>query len=45
MQEQLKYYQNELQQVVNKMEKYKQENEQIKNSKWWKIREKLKGGK
>lgn len=45
VQEQLKYYQNELQQVVNKMEKYKQENEQIKNSKWWKIREKLKGGK
>ena len=38
------YYKKEFEQAVEKMEKYKAENEAIKNSKWWKIREKLRGG-
>ena len=40
----IEYYKKEFEQAVEKMEKYKTENEIIKNSKWWKIREKLRGG-
>ena len=40
----IEYYKKEFEQAVEKMEKYKAENETIKNSKWWKIREKLRGG-
>lgn len=38
-----KYYHKEFDQCVEKMEMYKRELEVIKSSKWWKIREKLKG--
>ena len=38
-----KYYKIEFEQVVNKMEEYRRENEAIKNSRWWKLRNKLKG--
>lgn len=44
-QETIEYYKKEFEQVVKKMEEYKLENEAIKSSKWWKLREKLKGGK
>ena len=37
------YYKKELEQAIEKMENYKAENESIKNSKWWKLREKIKG--
>ena len=37
------YYKKELDQAIEKMENYKAENEAIKNSKWWKLREKIKG--
>ena len=40
---QKQYYQNEFDDVVRKMEKYKNELEMIKNSRWWKLRNKLKG--
>ena len=41
----IEYYKKEFDEVVKKMEEYKKENELIKNSKWWKLREKIKGGK
>lgn len=37
------YYKKELEQAIQKMENYRAENEAIKNSKWWKLREKIKG--
>ena len=37
------YYKKELEQAIEKMENYKAENESIKNSKWWNLREKIKG--
>ena len=37
------YYKTEFEEAVNKMEKLKEENEAIKNSRWWKLRNKLKG--
>lgn len=40
--EEKKYYKKEFDEAVRKMEQYKQELEKIKNSKWWKIREKIK---
>lgn len=40
----IEYYKKELEQAIKKMENYKEENEAIKNSRWWKLREKLKGG-
>lgn len=43
--EEAKYYKKEFEECVGKMEKYKNELEIIKTSKWWKLREKLKGGK
>ncbi len=43
--EKIQYYKKEFEEVVKKMEKYKAENEAIKNSKWWKLREKIKGKK
>ena len=43
--EQKEYYKKEFEEVVKKMEKYKEENETIKNSRWWKLREKIKGEK
>lgn len=36
------YYKREFEEAVNKMNQYKQEIEKIKNSRWWKIREKIK---
>ncbi len=36
------YYQKEFEECVQKMEKYQSELEAIKNSKWWKMREKIK---
>lgn len=36
--EEEKYYKEEFQEVVRKMEQYQQELEQIKNSRWWKLR-------
>ena len=39
----VEYYHREFDECVNKMENYKQELEKIKNSKWWKIRTKIKG--
>ncbi len=40
--EEKEYYQKEFNQCVEKMEKYQAELEAIKNSKWWKMREKIK---
>lgn len=40
--EQKEYYKKEFEEAVKRMEKYKEENEAIKNSKWWKLREKIK---
>lgn len=37
------YYKKEFEDVVEKLEKIKKENETIKNSRWWKLRNKLKG--
>lgn len=37
------YYKNEFDKVVTIMEEYKKELTAIKNSRWWKLREKLKG--
>ena len=39
----MEYYKKEYKQAVEKMEKYKAENEAIKNSRWWKIRERIRG--
>lgn len=39
------YYKNEFNECVKKMEKYKKELEVIKSSRWWKLREKIKGNK
>ena len=39
------YYRKEFEEAVKKLEKYKAENEAIKNSRWWKLREKIKGEK
>lgn len=39
------YYRKEFEEAVKKLEKYKAENEAIKNSRWWKLREKIKGKK
>ena len=39
----IEYYKKEYKQAVEKMEKYKAENEAIKNSRWWKIRERIRG--
>lgn len=39
------YYKQEFDVVVEKMEEYKTKLEQIENSKWWKLRNKLKRGK
>lgn len=41
----IEYYKGEFEEVVKKMEKYKSENERIKNSRWWKLREKIKNHK
>lgn len=41
----IEYYKKEFDEVVDKMEKYKKELEIIKESKWWKLREKIKGEK
>lgn len=38
-----KYYQQEFKKIVQELEKYKKENEEIKNSRWWKLRNKIKG--
>lgn len=43
--EKIKYYEKEFEEVVRKLEEYKSENEAIKNSRWWKLREKIKGKK
>ena len=43
--ERTEYYKKEFEEAVKKMEKYKAENEAIKNSRWWKLREKIKGKK
>lgn len=39
------YYKDEFNQCVKKMENYRNELEAIKSSKWWIIREKIRGGK
>lgn len=43
----IEYYKKEFDEAVKKLETYKKENEEIKNSRWWKLRNKLKniGGK
>ncbi len=43
--EKMEYYKKEFEEAVKKLEKYKAENEAIKNSRWWKLREKIKGKK
>ena len=43
--EKTEYYKKEFDEVVKKLEEYKLENEAIKNSRWWKLREKIKGKK
>ena len=43
--EELQYYKKEFEEAVKKLEKYKAENEAIKNSRWWKLRKKIKGKK
>ena len=39
----INYFKKEFNRVVSEMEKYKEENESIKNSRWWKLRNKIKG--
>ena len=39
------YYEKEFEDCIKEIEKYKEELEMIKNSKWWKLRNKLKGVK
>lgn len=39
----VEYYKKEFNEAVEKMEKYKKELEIIKKSKWWKLRERIKG--
>ena len=43
IEEQKEYYKNEFNSAIGKMETYKNELEEIKNSRWWKVRNKLKG--
>lgn len=43
--EMTEYYKKEFDEVVKKLEECKSENEAIKNSRWWKLREKIKGKK
>lgn len=43
--EELNYYKKEFEQAVKKIEEYKKENESIKNSRWWKLRNRIKGEK
>ena len=45
MQYAIEYYKREFEEAVRKMEQYKVENEAIKNSKIWKLLEKIKGKK
>lgn len=39
----MEFYHKEFEQCLEKMENYKRELEAIKSSKWWKLREKIKG--
>lgn len=39
------YFKKEFEQAVKEIDNYKRELETIKNSKWWKLREKIKGNK
>lgn len=39
------YFKEEFEQAVKEIDNYKRELEAIKNSKWWKLREKIKGNK
>lgn len=41
--EKANYYKKEFENAVEKLEKYKEENERIKNSRLWKLRNKIKG--
>lgn len=41
--EEIDYYKKEFNNAVIELEKYKDENETIKNSRWWKLRNKIKG--
>ena len=43
----IEYYKKEFEETVKKLEEYKKESEEIKNSRWWKLRGKIKniGGK
>lgn len=43
--EKKEYYEKEFEKAVSELEKYKKEVEAIKNSRWWKLREKIKGKK
>lgn len=43
--EEKNYYKDEFDKIVEKLEKCQQELEKIKNSKWWKLRSKIKGEK
>lgn len=38
-------FKNEFEQAIKEINNYKRELEAIKNSKWWKLREKIKGNK
>ena len=39
--EETQFYKKEFETAVKKLEELKQENEMIKNSRWWKLREKI----
>lgn len=39
----IEYYKKEIKNIIEELEKYHNENEAIKNSRWWKLRNKIKG--
>ena len=41
--EEVTHYKKEFEKIVKKLDEVKSENEAIKNSRWWKLRNKLKG--